>query len=80
MTEYERIREEIKTKLRDFSCTCVECSYNMAIEILSLDGICIKSDDQSLSGIGGFDSDIATYEQAQQDMLNEGWVKCLKKE
>ena len=99
MTEYERVREQIAKLLLQQEFNMDDDMANEewqrideqdredwqkdADQILSLDGICIKSDDQSLPDIKTWwDSTVwrNAYQQAQQDMLAQNWVKCLKKE
>ena len=59
-------------------------------KVLKTDGICIKSDDQGLPcsvaspcivNMNTYaDGERHGYYQGLGDMLNEGWVKCRKKE
>ena len=97
MTEYERVRQEIAEQLCNndnwdweqldekpvrFMQRSKAGYYKRADEILSLDSICIKSDDQSLPVLPKYIrwEDKEAARDYSQVMLNEGWVKCLKEE
>jgi len=102
MTEYERIRERIAKLLLQQEFNMDDDMANEewqrideqdredwqkdADQILSLDGICIKSDDQSLPEIPEFQYDKEEHRPyLKRGAINYskmlvGWVKCRKKE
>lgn len=77
MTEYERVGLVIRGEIQSYTCTvCMECAKAIADKILSLEGICIKADDQSLPNTSGVNNlHEAGMLEAQQDMLKAGFVK-----
>ena len=105
MTEYKRVREEVAKWVFLPLCGVPDeidiewdfCGENMqqncryiAGQILSLNGIEIKSDDQSLPETPQFPNCqlanvcciplISKYQLAQQDMLKAGFIKVAPKE
>jgi hypothetical protein len=85
-TEYERIREKIAHRLEyryaHYGCTHEEF-LNQADQFLSIDGIDIKSDDQSLPrnpNVLGDPSQFMGYSNAQDDMVKAGFIKVIPKE
>ena len=89
MEEYERVREQAILKILEGSPITLHRRDEMDNvkagkifdQILTLDGIEIKSSDQSLP----INEDMPclpspTYNRAQQDMLKAGFVKVIKKE
>ena len=76
--EYERIRDEIATIAKHWHEDTTDSYVCLAEQILSLDGIEIKADDQSLPGLLGYVS-TASGMITQQDMLKAGFVKVIKK-
>jgi hypothetical protein len=88
MTE-DKIREKYIKRVAD-EITSVhnydKSPLEIASSILSIKGIHIEAENQELpanayagSPCPEEDGSEVAYEEAQQDMLKEGWVKCLKK-
>ena len=98
MTEYERVREQIATSLyeqhhpriydtfgeleKDFH-NSAEVIRGQADAILSIEGICIKADNQSLPELPEFYEDWGGecgqtgYVRSRYDMLEAGFIKVV---
>jgi hypothetical protein len=78
MEEYERVREEIKSVIQRNVEPYSLLTKEVADQILSLDGIRIEADEQSLPCNY---SQVRTPEYgAMVDMLKAGFVKVIPKE
>ena len=82
--EEERVKEEIGTiVMRNFGLASLE---EIANRILSIKGIRIESDDQSLPENPFFGMSLTyldrkeDYAEAQENMKQAGFVKCKKRE
>ena len=75
MAEEERVKKEIaKIVLRGFGWVSLK---DLAIEILSIKGIRIESDDQGLPSVrNAVNKSYNDYMLGQEDMLKAGFVKC----
>jgi len=94
MEEYERVRKEMAEELRTYAgkwsglvdwgqvlIENPEYFLEKANRLLSIKGIRIESDDQSLPENPYIDEPNGyVYEQAQEDMLKAGFVKCKRRE
>ena len=73
--EEERVKTEIGTiVVRNFGLASLE---EIANRILSIKGIRIESDDQSLPRVGSILP--STRQDEQRKMLDAGFVKCIKR-
>ena len=85
--EYERIREEIaqviySEYLAHKRINDAQDKYHArhtTDQILSIKGIRLEADNQNLPEISYFGESYDAADEAQQDMLNAGFVKCLPK-
>ena len=88
MTEYERVREQIAEsicvlifdKKRPSLIPMWEQMLKGADQILSLNGIEIRADDQNLPEIIASDISPRRVRLWQQDMLKAGFIKVAPKE
>ena len=86
MTEEEQIREEIAKNVRntlelpadEYDIDQISCM--ITDQILSIKGIRIECENQELPEISYFGESYDAADEAQQDMLKAGWVKCKVKE
>lgn len=82
MSEYERLREEIAKVLfyAGMAEDSAETLGNDADEILSLNGICIKADDQGLPpNPYGAPKNQEVFQRAISDFVKAGFVKVAPK-
>jgi hypothetical protein len=79
-------KEQVREKMADIVFRCSKYAYKETLkyvdQILAIDGLEIKSDDQSLPTIrrAGGALSISGQRVAQQDMLNAGFIKCERRE
>ena len=77
MTEYERKREEIAELIYEPGSV-----YDIADQILAIDGIEIRADDQSLPNNPHspmVDRKFGTFGEGQDSMLKAGFIKVIPK-
>jgi len=82
----EQIREEIAKNVRntlelpadEYDIDQISCM--ITDQILSIKGIRIECENQELPEISYFGESYDAADEAQQDMLKAGWVKCKVKE
>jgi len=90
MEEYERVRKEMAEELRTYAgkwsglvdwgqvlIENPEYFLEKANRLLSIKGIRIESDDQSLPRVGSILP--STRQDEQRKMLEAGFVKCIKR-
>jgi len=87
--EEERVKAEMREKLAELMMlndilpveVPATCHYDLADQILSIKGIRIESADQNLPENPYIDEPNGyVYEQAQEDMLKAGFIKCIRRE
>lgn len=85
MTEYERAQQRVARKLMEQGffqqSNYVKRNHmEMADQILSLDGIEIRADDESLPSVrNAVNKSYNDYMLGQEDMLKAGFVKVISK-
>ena len=87
MTEYKRVREQVRHKIDDLIVQeyhlvhQVDKDTELADQILSLNGIEIRADVQSLPSVrNAVNKSYNDYMLGQEDMLKAGFIKIAPKE